>query len=405
MTDRGPTPAQRRLLAAVEEVRAEVEADAGDGELLSTLLVSVGAGRVLDRLNVGVVADLERRGVFAGHGYRSTAAGLGDLLGWERFEARRHVTAAEAVCPRVGIDGAVLPARLPATAAAFTAGRAGLRHVEVIAKVLGTPAAGRLSPDVRAGAEAELAAKAAVYTPTELHTWGAALVDALDQDGAAPDDEPPPPVNELRLRRQRGAPGGTLAGRFDDPALFDSVAALLDAKAAPRCGDDDRPAAQRNAEALAEVCGYVLDHGDVPECGGHRPHLNVIVGLEDLETRARSAVLDFGGPLAPGSLRMLACDAAGVPIVMSGAGQPLDVGRATRTIPDGLRRAVAARDRGCAHPGCDRPPSWCEVHHVISWEHGGGTALHNDPDITRAASVTDYLFRRLALDFLRPETS
>ena len=52
---------------------------------------------------------------------------------------------------------------------------------------------------------------------------------------------------------------------------------------------------------------------------------------------------------------MLCCDAAVVPIVMNGQGQPLDVGRITRTIPDGLRRAVAARDRGCAHPGCGRP--------------------------------------------------
>ena len=52
---------------------------------------------------------------------------------------------------------------------------------------------------------------------------------------------------------------------------------------------------------------------------------------------------------------MLACDAGVVPIVMNGAGQPLDVGRIKRTIPDGLRRAVTARDRGCAHPGCNRP--------------------------------------------------
>ena len=74
---------------------------------------------------------------------------------------------------------------------------------------------------------------------------------------------------------------------------------------------------------------------------------------------------------------MLCCDAAVVPIVMNGCGQPLDVGRATRTIPDGLRRAVAARDRGCAHPGCDRPPSWCECHHVVPWERGGETTLSN----------------------------
>ena len=74
---------------------------------------------------------------------------------------------------------------------------------------------------------------------------------------------------------------------------------------------------------------------------------------------------------------MLCCDAAAVPIVLNGAGQPLDVGRATRTIPDGLRRAVAARDKGCAHPGCGRPQSWCEIHHVHEWELGGETKLSN----------------------------
>ena len=62
---------------------------------------------------------------------------------------------------------------------------------------------------------------------------------------------------------------------------------------------------------------------------------------------------------------------------MNGQGQPLDVGRATRTIPDGLRRAVAARDRGCAHPGCGRPVSWTECHHIVPWELGGETALDN----------------------------
>ena len=185
-------------------------------------------------------------------------------------------------------------------------------------------------------------------------------------------------VNELHLTRNRNGSGGRIAGRFDDAAMFDAISTVVDAKSAPATGDDERTAAQRQAEALADVCGYVLDHGDrVPECGGHRPHLSVIVRLEDLEDRARAAMLDFGGTLTPESLRLLACDAAVVPVVMNGVGQPLDIGRATRTIPDGLRRAVAARDRGCAHPGCDRPPSWCEVHHLVAWENGGDTALGN----------------------------
>ena len=275
-----------------------------------------------------------------------------------------------------------MPARLPATAAVFTAGKASLRHVEVIARVLGTRTARRLTPQQWAGAEQQLAAKAEECTPTQLGEWGAALVELLDQDGEEPDDRPPPGVNELFVTRNASGSGGRswLRGRFDDAAMFDTIAALLDAKAAPLTRDDDRGAAERTAQALAEVCGHVLDHGPtslVPEAGGRRPTVTVLVRLEDLEQRARAAVLDFGGATSPEALRMLCCDAAVVPIVLDGKGQPLDVGRATRTIPDGLRRAVAARDQGCAHPGCGRPVSWTECHHIIPWELGGETKLDN----------------------------
>ena len=101
-----------------------------------------------------------------------------------------------------------------------------------------------------------------MYTPTELHAWGTALVEALDQDGAEPDDRPPAQVNELLLTRLPGG-GGKIKGRFDDAAMFDAIATVIDAKAKPLTGDDDRSAGERQAEALADVCGYVLDHGDV----------------------------------------------------------------------------------------------------------------------------------------------
>jgi uncharacterized protein DUF222/HNH endonuclease len=186
-------------------------------------------------------------------------------------------------------------------------------------------------------------------------------------------------MNELHLTRLASG-GGRIKGRFDDAAMFDAIAAVVDAKATPLTRDDDRTAGQRQAEALADACGYVLDHassGVLPESGGHRPHVNVLVRLEDLENRARAGCLDFGGIASPGALRMLCCDASVVPVVMNGRGQPLDVGRATRTIPDGLRRAVAARDRGCAHPGCGRPMTWADCHHIVPWECGGETRLDN----------------------------
>ena len=374
-----PSAAAQRLLVQAADALLDAASSSSDAELVALLGTCESVVRRLDRATVDAVAALDRRGVFAEHGYRSPVQALSDLLGWERFEARRRVVAAEQVTPRTGLDGSVLPARLAATAEVFAAGRAGLRHVEVIARVLGSRPAARLSPEVWAGAEAQLAGKADVYTPHELHEWGTALVELLDQDGEQPDDRPPARVNELFLSRLPDG-GGRVQGRFDDAAMFDAIAAVIDAHATPLTAEDDRSTGERQAQALADVCGYVLDHAPssvLPDAGGHRPHVNVLIRLEDLENRARAGCLDFGGPVTPESLRMLCCDSAVVPVVLNGTGQPLDVGRLTRTIPDGLRRAVAARDRGCAHPGCGRPVSWTHCHHIVPWELGGETKLSN----------------------------
>nr|WP_281248702.1 HNH endonuclease signature motif containing protein [Pseudonocardia ammonioxydans] len=288
-----------------------------------------------------------------------------------------HPRRGEHVHPRTALDGTPQPPALPATAERFADGRIGLRHVHVIATVLGSHAARRIHPDRLALAEAEIAEHATVYNPGELHTWATRLIEALDDDGPEPDDTPPPQINTLTVVANRTGSGGRIRGRFDDAALFDAIATAVDALAAPRDNLDERSPEQRQAEGLSEICARALDHGDLPETGGRRPVISVLIGLEDLQRRARAAVLDFGGQITPESLRMLACDAGVVPIVMNGQGQPLDVGRIKRTVPDGLRRAITARDRGCAHPGCNRPPSWCEVHHIRPWEADGETSLGN----------------------------
>ncbi len=42
-----------------------------------------------------------------------------------------------------------------------------------------------------------------------------------------------------------------------------------------------------------------------------------------------------------------------------------------------LRRALVVRDGGCAYLGCDRPPNWCDAHHIVPWAKGGATRLAN----------------------------
>jgi Domain of unknown function (DUF222)/HNH endonuclease len=376
MSDSPVSQVAQRIDTALAGLAEVAGMGTGDGDLLTLLTLCEAAARRVDRLLVGVLAEVERRGVFADRGYRSSAAALGDLLGWDRAEARRRLAAAPLVRPRIGLDGAPLPPRLAATATVFEAGEAGLRQVEIVARLLETTAAERLTPDVWAGAEAQLAAWCRECTPAELAARGAQLIEALDTDGPAPDDDDrSSSVNELHLRANRVGGGGRLIGRFDDAAMFDTISALLDAQAKPRSAEDDRTPAQRQAHALADACGYVLEYADVPATGGRRPVLTVTIRLDDLENRCRSAMLDFAGLLTPDALRMAACDAAVIPIVLDGHGLPLDVGRATRVVPEGLRRAVIARDGGCAR--CGRPASWCEVHHIQPWQNGGETALTN----------------------------
>ncbi|MGE5831117.1 MAG: HNH endonuclease signature motif containing protein, partial [Micromonosporaceae bacterium] len=82
-------------------------------------------------------------------------------------------------------------------------------------------------------------------------------------------------------------------------------------------------------------------------------------------------------PICAETARRLACDAGIIPAILGSHGEPLDIGRLTRTVPTGLRRALILRDGGCRFPGCDRPAGWCDAHHLIAWADGGPTSLTN----------------------------
>ncbi len=142
-------------------------------------------------------------------------------------------------------------------------------------------------------------------------------------------------------------------------------------------GADDRTAGQRRADALVEVCRMVLAGGRLPDNGGDRPQVVVTVPFDPLRRAFGAGVIDTGDRLSADAARRLACDARILPAVLDGAGQPLDLGRERRLFTGPLRRALVLRDGGCAFPGCDRPPRWCDGHHVVHWADGGATSLAN----------------------------
>ena len=154
-------------------------------------------------------------------------------------------------------------------------------------------------------------------------------------------------------------------------------------------GEDERTPAQRRADALAEVWRGYLDRSDRPEVAGERPHVVVTVNAEALPSEdapgsnpgdadhAGPCELNHVGPVGPDVARRVACDATVGRVVTSGRSEPLDVGRRTSVVPSALRRAVIVRDGHCRFPGCDRPHTWCDAHHVTHWADGGPTSLGN----------------------------
>ncbi|MCJ0895172.1 HNH endonuclease signature motif containing protein [Rhodococcus sp. ARC_M5] len=87
--------------------------------------------------------------------------------------------------------------------------------------------------------------------------------------------------------------------------------------------------------------------------------------------------LPWMGPLSRNTSRQLACDCVLTAIVMDEHGNPLNLARTARTVSAKQRKALTARDHGCAFPGCGKPAAWTEGHHIWHWADGGPTDMNN----------------------------
>ena len=142
-----------------------------------------------------------------------------------------------------------------------------------------------------------------------------------------------------------------------------------------------RTSAQRRADAIGVVAERALAAGFSNSLSGTRAERYQVVLHVDAETLSADdsglgrSELEDGTRVSYETSRRLACDASVVAIRHGTDGDPLDVGRKTRTIPPSLRRALEARDRGCRFPGCGL--RFTDAHHVKHWADGGETSLGN----------------------------
>ncbi|MCL9758799.1 DUF222 domain-containing protein [Frankia sp. AiPa1] len=185
-----------------------------------------------------------------------------------------------------------------------------------------------------------------------------------------------------------------LRGELDaeGAALLRTALDRLSAPAAEGDGvRDPRGAARRRADALVEFVRRGLSANVGPSAGGTRPHLTVVIGWDVLlGDGGEPAMTGWGLPLPREVVRRISCDAEVGRIILGPDGLPLDVGRSERIVPPHIRRALVARDRCCAFPHCDRPPSWGGASLVasVAWRRTSVDRLQAVIPLTRQATAT-----------------
>src|SRR3954464_14727378 len=129
------------------------------------------------------------------------------------------------------------------------------------------------------------------------------------------------------------------------------------------------------ASTVSNAAAGLATLGDTATTAG------LAAGQAALDTMAKAgvgrAMLGDLGTISAAEARIHACDCMLIPAVLGTKSEPLDLGRQRRLISTPLRRALYLRDRGCAFPGCHRPPRHCQGHHIRHWADGGPTELGN----------------------------
>ncbi|TDD49376.1 HNH endonuclease [Kribbella antibiotica] len=248
----------------------------------------------------------------------------------------------------------------------------GMVIVETLEKVPST-----VSVETLEFTENQMVGVAKDQDPRRLTKFGNDVLARLDTDGAEPSEEEAHAKRSLRLRQVDGGVkfSGFLPGA-DGEQLTTQIHMLSKPHKTVDGERDPRPQDVRQADALVATMDAAAGNPDHPGV----PHLTVTIDFDDLkaavgETAGAVGELVFGNNLSASAVRLLACDAAILPIVLGGDSQPLDVGTEQRFVNRYMRRALIKRDKGCVV--CKAPPWMCHAHHIIHWANGGPTSMQN----------------------------
>ena len=340
--------------AEIPHLKAEIAADRR--ALRAGLQAATRSAGAAERDRLRWIASCDRAQLWRDDGARHMAEWLSAQLHVSNWKSRRFIEAAHAL------------ERLPHISAALETGALSLDKTVELARFA--------APED----EAKLLMWARRVTVARIRERGDEATRADDREVAEAHSSRSLWWNwdaaKLRLDVQ-GYLAGDDAQRFVD--AVDTVAKELpDTRAAeqgstqPPDTDEEASLDQRRADALVLLA---------TSAGGDRttkPTVVVHAPLAALAKDEGNCCTDKGDVLHPDLVRKLTCDARLRFVLTDDKGDPLGIGRSSRSIPGWLREQVLRRDGyRCTFPGCEAR-RFVDVHHIKHWTpHRGPTQLHN----------------------------
>src|SRR3954447_4870423 len=263
-------------------------------------------------------------------------------------------------------------ARTKAFGDALAKGSVAAEHADVLAHLTT-----RLGDSVRDSffeLDQQLATTAAGLSPERFARHCRSVISGLERDEGIERNKQQRRDTYLTVSTQRD--GMYRINGLLHPELGEQITKALDTEVAALISDN--PGALDRGQLTAVALGNLIAGGHQAE----RPleadvlvitdHMTMTHGLHEHSI----CETDSGAILPPETIRRLCCNGRITPILLVD-GIPVNVGREQRLANRAQRRALRALYRTCAFAGCDTPYARCEIHHLIPWELGGRTDLHN----------------------------
>ena len=264
--------------------------------------------------------------------------------------------------------------------------------VEAIRSGLGMPDE-TVTVDALAAAAETLVGRASSLTLELLAARARELRDELDTAGVPAREEQLRERRYLSLSPQRD--GMTRISGLLDPESAAVIKNAVDAATSPKRGgprfvgkddaaraedyfNDTRSLQQAAVDALVELVDIAVRAHDNTTLGVRRADVRLLVSERDLARRAGVGFIEGQhASVSVATIERHACDGGYVPVILDDDGRTVNLGRTQRFHTSRQRALIATRDGGCLATDCDRPPSWCEFHHINEFSLGGDTSVED----------------------------